>query len=134
MKSQKIIEYFDFLEAEDDNYQGNSQIFDDGSEALYCLLFKVLGDNRTIEELTKIFDFPTATEFKYSAARGDYRSIFLMAEEHGCELTQNGATLNVTPAAIQKIEEFLPALTERVGSHRLAKDPGFLNALVIRYN
>ena len=66
MISNEIFNYYEFLEKEDDNYQGNSEIIDDGSEALYCILFKLMGDARTFESLCSDFlDWPTATELKY---------------------------------------------------------------------
>jgi len=130
MKSQKIVDYYNFLEEEDVNYKGNSEIFDDGSEALYCILFNLLGDKRTVNELINIFDFPTASELKFSAEGGDYSSIFPMAEEHGCELIGNGVLQNVTPDIIQKLEECLPALTNRIKSKEWAKNSEFLVTLI----
>ena len=130
MKSQKIVDYYNFLEEEDDNYKGNAEIIDDGSEALYCILFNLLGDKRSIDELINIFDFPTPTELHYSAEGGNYSSIFPMAEEHGCKLIENGASQNITPDIIQKIEEYLPALTDRIKSQELAKDTAFLLNLI----
>ena len=130
MKSQKIVDYYNFLEEEDVIYKGNSEIFDDGSEALYCILFNLLGDKRTVNELINIFDFPTASELKFSAEGGDYSSIFPMAEEHGCELIENGVLQNVTPDIIQKLEEFLPALTDRIKSKEWAKNSEFLVTLI----
>ena len=130
MKSQKIVDYYNFLEEEDDNYKGNSEIIDDGSEALYCILFNLLGDKRSLDELINIFDFPTPTELHYSAEGGDYSSIFPMAEEHGCELIENGASQNITTDIIQKLEEYLPALTDRIKSQELAKNSEFLLTLI----
>jgi hypothetical protein len=39
MISNDIFNYYEFLEKEDDNYQGNSDNINVGSEALYCIEF-----------------------------------------------------------------------------------------------
>ena len=127
MKSQKIVDYYNFLESED---EGNSRVFDDGSEALYCLLFKLLGDKRSMYDITGISDFPTATELKVGAEEGDYNYILNQAEEHCCELEENGVTQGITAEIIQKLEKFLPALTDRIQSQELARNSDFLNSLL----
>ena len=127
MKSQKIVDYYNFLESKD---EGNSKVFDDGSEALFCLLFKLLGDERSMYDITCIFDFPTATELKGGAEEGDYSYILNQAEEHGCELEENGVTQGITAEIIQKLENFLPALTDRIQSQELARNSDFLNSIL----
>ena len=37
MKSQKIVDYYNFLEEEDDNYKGNAEIIDDELHFDYTL-------------------------------------------------------------------------------------------------
>ena len=130
MKSDIIYNYYEFLETEDGNHKGDWAIVDDGSGALYCLLFKLMGDSRTISELLEIFDMPTATEFKLSAEEGDYASIIDMSIDHGCGLDKNGANLEITPEIIKKIETFIPALTQRIQSREWAKDQSFLQSLL----
>jgi hypothetical protein len=53
-----------------------------------------------------------------------------MAEEHGCKLIENGASQNITPDIIKKLEEYLPALTNRIKSQELAKNSAFLLTLI----
>jgi hypothetical protein len=130
MKSKIIEDYYKFLREEDENHKGNAEIIDDGSEALYCLLFKLMGDQRSMSDLIDIFDMPTASEFQYSAESGKYESIITMARDHGCAIEENGATLIISEEIIQKLEGFVPTLIERIKSQEWAKDESFLNSLL----
>lgn len=130
MKSIIIDEYYKFLREEDENHKGNAEIIDDGSEALYCLLFKLMGDQRSMSDLIDIFDMPTASEFQYSVESGKYESIITMARDHGCNIEENGATPIISEEIIQKLEGFVPPLIERIKSQEWAKDESFLNSLL----
>lgn len=136
MKSKIIEDYYKFLRQEDTTWQASHPSplcctpIDDGSEALYCLLFKLMGDQRSMSDLVDIFDMPTAGEFQYSAESGKYESIITMARDHGCNIEENGATLIISEEIIQKLEGFVPSLIERIESKELAKDESFLNSLL----
>jgi|AACY02.5.fsa_nt_gi hypothetical protein len=130
MKSKIIEDYYKFLREEDENHKGNAEIIDDGSEALYCLLFKLMGDQRSMSDLIDIFDMPTASEFQYSAESGKYESIITMARDHGCAIEENGATLIISEEIIQKLEGFVPPLIERIKAQEWAKEESFLNSLL----
>jgi hypothetical protein len=127
MISNDIFNYYEFLEKEDDNYQGNSEIIDDGSEALYCILFKLMGDARTFESLCSDFlDWPTATELKYSAQDGEYSSVVDMMRENDCGMLENGALMEISQKIISDLEKCIPDFVARVGSSETVKDPEFL--------
>jgi hypothetical protein len=127
MISNEIFNYYEFLEKEDDNYQGNSEIIDDGSEALYCILFKLMGDARTFESLCSDFlDWPTATELKYSAQDGEYSSVVDMMRENDCGMLENGALMEISQKIISDLEKCIPDFVARVGSSETVKDPEFL--------
>jgi hypothetical protein len=127
MISNEIFNYYEFLEKEDDNYQGNSEIIDDGSEALYCILFKLMGDARTFESLCSDFlDWPTATELKYSAQDGEYSSVVDMMRENDCGMLENGALMEISQKIISDLEKCIPDFVARVGSGESVKDPEFL--------
>ena len=64
MKSEIIYNFYEFLEKEDTNFKNNGAIVDDGFEALYCLLFKLMGDGRTIPELLELMGMPHPAEFE----------------------------------------------------------------------
>jgi hypothetical protein len=92
MKSKIIEDYYKFLREEDENHKGNADIIDDGSEALYCLLFKLMGDQRSMSDLVDIFDMPPAGEFQGCSQTGEYDSVIAVARDHGCNIEENGAT------------------------------------------
>jgi len=126
--SNIIFDYYEFLERADENYKGNSEIIDDGSEALYCILFKLMGDTRTFETLCSEFlDWPTATEFKYSAQKGDYDSVLEMMRDHDCGMLENGAIMEISSKIIKDLEGYIPKLKDCIISGESAKDPEFLN-------
>jgi len=127
MISNEIFNYYEFLEKEDDNYQGNSEIIDDGSEALYCILFRLMGDARTFESLCSDFlDWPTATELKYSAQDGEYSSVVDMMRENDCGMLENGALMEISQKTIIDLEKCIPDFVARVGSSESVKDTEFL--------
>ena len=130
MKSKIIEDYYKFLREEDENHKGNAEIIDDGSEALYCLLFKLMGDQRSMSDLVDIFDMPPAGELKLCSQAGEYDSIITAARDHGCAIEENGATLIISEEIIQKLEGFVPTLIERIKSQEWAKDESFLNSLL----
>ena len=130
MKSKIIEDYYKFLREEDENHKGNADIIDDGSEALYCLLFKLMGDQRSMSDLVDIFDMPTAGEFQHCSQTGEYDSVIAMAQDHECAIEENGATLIISAQIIQKLEGFVPSLIERIESKESAKDESFLNSLL----
>lgn len=127
MISNEIFNYYEFLEKEDVNYQGNSEIIDDGSEALHCILFKLMGDTRTFESLCSDFlDWPTATELKYSAQDGEYSSVVDMMRENDCGMLENGALMEISQKTISDLEKCIPDFVARVASSESVKDPEFL--------
>jgi len=130
MKSDIIYNYYEFLKTADKNFKNNWAIVDDGSEALYCLLFKLMGDNRTIPELLKIFDMPPPTEFQGCAEEGDYATIVDLSIDHECGLDKNGANLDITPEIIKKLETFVPLLTDKIKSGDWAKDEKFISSIL----
>ena len=130
MISKIIEDYYKFLREEDENHKGNAEVIDDGSEALYCLLFKLMGDQRSMSDLVDIFDMPTSSEFQISAKNGKYESIITMARDHGCAIEENGATPIISEEIIQRLEGFVPTLIERIKSQEWAKDESFLNSLL----
>ena len=130
MKSKIIEDYYKFLRVEDENHKGNAEIIDDGSEALYCLLFKLMGDQRSMSDLVDIFDMPPAGEFQHCSQTGEYDSVIAVARDHGCNIEENGATPIISGEIIQKLEGFVPTLIERIKSQEWAKDESFLNSLL----
>jgi len=130
MKSKIIEDYYKFLREEDENHKGNAEIIDDGSEALYCLLFKLMGDQRSMSDLVDIFDMPPAGELKLCSQAGEYDSIITAARDHGCAIEENGATLIISEEIIQKLEGFVPPLIERIKAQEWAKEESFLNSLL----
>jgi len=127
MKSKIIEDYYKFLRQED---TGNGSVIDDGSGALYCLLFKLMGDQRSMSDLVDIFDMPPAGELKLCSQAGEYDSIITAARDHGCAIEENGATLIISEEIIQKLEGFVPPLIERIKAQEWAKDESFLNSLL----
>ena len=130
MKSKIIEDYYKLLREEDKNHKDNGGIIDDGSEALYCLLFKLMGDQRSMSDLVDIFDMPPAGELKLCSQAGEYDSIITAARDHGCAIEENGATLIISEEIIQKLEGFVPPLIERIKAQEWAKDESFLNSLL----
>jgi len=130
MKSKIIEDYYKFLREEDKNHKDNGGIIDDGSEALYCLLFKLMGDQRSMSDLVDIFDMPPAGELKLCSQAGEYDSIITAARDHGCAIEENGATLIISEEIIQKLEGFVPPLIERIKAQEWAKEESFLNSLL----
>lgn len=127
MISNKIFDYYEFLEREDESYKGSCEIIDDGSEALYCILFKLMGDARTFESLCNGFvDWPTATELHYSAQEGDYTSVVDMMRDHDCGMLENGATMEISTKTIEDLEKCIPDFIDRVASGQSVKDVEFL--------
>jgi len=130
MISNTIVDYYAFLEKKDKTYKDNYEILDDGSEALYAILFKLMGDTRSFETLCDDFiDWPTATELQVSAQDGDYTPVAAMMREHDCGMLENGATLEITPKIIQDLELCVPILRERIARNDLAKDAEFLESV-----
>ena len=129
MKSDIIYNYYEFLEEEDKNFKNNWAIVDDGSEALYCLLFKLMGDKRTIHELVELMGMPHPAEFQGCAEEGDYATIIDMSIDY-CDLDKNGANLEITPEIIKKLENFVPLLTDRIKSGDWAKDEKFISSIL----
>lgn len=127
MISNAIVDYYDFLEKKDKTYKDNYEILDDGSAALYCILFKLMGDERSIETLCGDFlDWPTATELQGTAQDGDYTSVVAMMRDHDCGMMEHGATLEITSKIIQDLELCLPSLRDRIAGNEFAKDANFL--------
>jgi hypothetical protein len=129
MKSEKIIEYYKFIRQEDKKFKDNGAVIDDGSEALYCLLFKLLGDQRSFEDLTDIFDFPPASELEHGAESGNYDFVIEVSNNHGLELKENGATKEIDKNIITKLESYIPHLNNRIKQENYAKDADFLESI-----
>jgi hypothetical protein len=127
MISNTIVEYYDFLERKDEIYRGNYEILDDGSEALYCILFKLMGDERSFDTLCEDFlDWPTATELKGTAQDGNYTSLVSMMRDHDCGMLKNGAVMEITSQIIQDLEMCIPSLIDRIAGNDSAKNVEFL--------
>ena len=127
MISNDIFNYYEFLENEDENYKGNYEIVDDGSEALYSILFKLMGDTRTFDSLcSDVLDWPAASELKYSAQDGEYSSVVDMMREKDCGVLQNQAVMEISDKIIEDLERCIPDFRDRVASSETVKDPEFL--------
>lgn len=127
MISNDIFNYYEFLENEDENYKGNYEIVDDGSEALYSILFKLMGDTRTFDSLcSDVLDWPAASELKYSAQDGEYSSVVDMMREKDCGMLQNQAVMEISDKIIEDLERCIPDFRDRVASSESVKDPEFL--------
>ena len=127
MISNDIFNYYEFLENEDENYKGNYEIVDDGSEALYSILFKLMGDTRTFDSLcSDVLDWPAASELKYSAQDGEYSSVVDMMREKDCGMLQNQAVMEISDKIIEDLERCIPEFRDRVASNESVKDPEFL--------
>lgn len=127
MISNDIFNYYEFLENEDENYKGNYEIVDDGSEALYSILFKLMGDTRTFDSLcSDVLDWPAASELKYSAQDGEYSSVVDMMREKDCGMLQNQAVMEISDKIIEDLERCIPDFRDRVASNESVKDPEFL--------
>lgn len=128
MTSKTIVQYYELLERKDADGSGDSSIFDDGSEALYCLLFKLMGDKRSIETLsTEWIDWPTASALVNAAETGDYSDLLSQMSDHDCGLSENCDVVDVSDVTIETLEKFIPMLVTQVKSGKLAKDVDFLN-------
>ena len=90
-KSNKIVDFFKFLDVKDSGYKNNYEISDLGTAALYILLFKLMGDKRSYQDLWKL-DHPPATEISSAAESGDYSWVIEIcdANNHNCELKKMG--------------------------------------------
>jgi hypothetical protein len=127
MISNDIFNYYEFLENEDENYKGNYEIVDDGSEALYSILFKLMGDTRTFDSLcSDVLDWPAASELKYSAQDGEYSSVVDMMREKDCGMLQNQAVMEISVKIIEDLERCIPDFRDRVASSESVTDPEFL--------
>ena len=127
MISNDIFNYYEFLENEDENYKGNYEIVDDGSEALYSILFKLMGDTRTFDSLcSDVLDWPAASELKYSAQDGEYSSVVDMMREKDCGMLQNQAVMEISDKIIEDLERCIPDFRDRVASNESVTDPEFL--------
>jgi hypothetical protein len=127
MISNDIYNYYEFLENEDENYKGNYEIVDDGSEALYSILFKLMGDTRTFDSLcSDVLDWPAASELKYSAQDGEYSSVVDMMREKDCGMLQNQAVMEISVKIIEDLERCIPDFRDRVANSESVKDPEFL--------
>ena len=114
-KSNKIVNFFKFLDVKDSGYKNNYEISDLGTAALYILLFKLMGDKRSYQDLWKL-DHPPATEISSAAESGDYSWVIEIcdANNHNCELKENGATLIINDEIIDKLESFIPQLVREI--------------------
>ena len=127
MISNTIVEYYEFLERKDEINKGNYEILDNGSEALYCILFKLMGDERSFDTLCEDFlDWPTATELKGTAQDGNYTSLVSMMRDHDCGMLENGAVMEITSQIIQDLELCIPSLRDRIAGNDSAKNVEFL--------
>jgi len=127
MISNTIVEYYEFLERKDEINKGNYEILDNGSEALYCILFKLMGDERSFDTLCEDFlDWPTATELKGTAQDGNYTSLVSMMRDHDCGMLKNGAVMEITSQIIQDLEMCIPSLIDRIAGNDSAKNVEFL--------
>ena len=129
MKSEIIINYYKFIKEEDKKFKNDASIIDDGSEALYCLLFKLIGDKRSFNDLTDIFDFPPPGELEFGAKNGTYDTVKVVSNDHGLELEENGATNEIDEKIITKLESLIPHLIERIKQEDYAKDAEFLDSI-----
>ena len=130
MISNDIFNYYEFLENEDENYKGNFEIVDDGSEALYSILFKLMGDTRTFDSLcSDVLDWPAASELKYSAQDGEYTSVVDMIREKDCGMSQNQAVMEISDKNIEDLERCIPDFRDRIASGESVKDSEYLEQI-----
>ena len=114
-KSNKIVDFFKFLDVKDSGYKNNYEISDLGTAALYILLFKLMGDKRSYQDLWKL-DHPPGTEIFAAAECGDYSLVIEIcdANNHDCKLKENGATLIINDEIIDKLESLIPQLVREI--------------------
>ena len=130
MISNIVFNYYEFLEKEDENYKGNYEIVDDGSEALYCILFKLMGDTRTFDSIcSDVLDWPAASELKYSAQDGEYTSVVDMIREKDCGMLQNQAVMEISDKNIEDLERCIPDFRDRIASGEFVKDSEYLEQI-----
>ena len=53
-KSNKIVDFFKYLDVRDSGHKNDWEISDLGTAALYNLLFKLMGDKRSYQDLWKL--------------------------------------------------------------------------------
>ena len=112
-KSIKIVKFFSYLDVKDTGHKGDSSVFDVGTAAIYNLLFKIMGDKRSYKELWEL-DHPPATELSHAAETGSYDLITQVADDHGCQLEENDANLEINDEVIDKLESLMPKLTNQI--------------------
>jgi hypothetical protein len=125
---KKIAKYYEMLEQMDSCGKGNSEVFDDGSEALYCLLFKLMGDKRSINSLaTDWIDWPTASALIGAAESGEYSELLNQMMDHDCGITENCDVVDLNDSIMLELERFVPSLTNKISSGHMVKNANFLN-------
>ena len=134
MISKTIFDYYEFLEKEDESYKGNWEIVDDGSEGLYCILFKLMGDKRSFETLcNSSLNWPAPSELHYSAESGDYKFVVQMMLDHECGMLENGATMEISSKIINDLEKCIPDFIDRVAIGSYVLDEEFLEQIWTKF-
>jgi len=112
-KSNKILDFFKYLDVRDAGHKNDWEISDLGTAALYILLFKLMGDKRSYDDLWEL-DHPPAGEISSGAESGDYSGVIEVSNDHNCQLEKNGATLIVNDDIIDKLETLIPQLVSQM--------------------
>ena len=134
-KSEIFTEYNQFLDDKVEELDDFS-IHDEGGQALYYLLVKLMGDKRTLGnnsyDALFEFSFPPLVEFSSAAEEGDYQAVISILNDD-CELEEHGAKLEINTEIIEKLESFTPSLIsfiDRSWDRYGRVDPDFLNSLL----
>ena len=112
-KSEIFTEYNQFL---DDKFEelDDFSIHDEGGQALYYLLVKLMGDKRTLGnnsyDALFEFSFPPLVEFSSAAEEGDYQAVISILNDD-CELEEHGAKLEMV-RDYRKIRKFYSIINQ----------------------
>ena len=112
-KSNKIVDFFKYLDVRDSGHKNDWEISDLGTAALYILLFKLMGDKRSYQDLWKL-DHPPGGEISSAAESGNYSTVIEVCDDHNCQLEENGTTLIVNDDIIDKLESLIPQLVSEM--------------------
>ena len=119
-KKTKVFTDYDIFLKNKEEQKGieNAQLQDEGSGALYHLLFKLMGDKRSYEEMWSI-DTPPMSSLEACGEEGDYADVISDFGEmgHNCKLEENGAKLEISTEIIEKLESFVSSLMDDIDSN-----------------
>jgi hypothetical protein len=128
-------EYMEFLEIKSEELEDFS-VHDEGGQALYYLLVKLMGDNRILGsdscEYLYEFNFPPVYEIADAGKKGDYSKVIELLIDD-CELKDNGAKPEINSEIIEILESLVPSLIDFItwdwDKYRRV-DPSYLNSLL----